>query len=184
MPARPVITLMVGLPAAGKTTRAKEIEAEQGALRLSADEWIISIFEGANPSPGRDLVEGRLVGLGMRAAELGMNVVLDFGFWATDERSALRWLAGLVGADSRVVYLPVEPEEQLARINGRFGVTPEQTFPMTDTELSQWREQFQPPGADELADGPIPAPPPAYANWAAWAAERWPSLPDLSVGRG
>ena len=161
---RPLITLMVGLPAAGKTTRAREIEAEQGALRLSADEWIISIFEGANPAPGRDLVEGRLVDLGMRAAELGMNVILDFGFWGTDERSALRWLAELSGADSQVVYLPIDHEEQLRRVNDRYALTPERTFPISEAELLQWRQQFQVPDETELAGGAIPEPPAAYPN--------------------
>ena len=36
--------LMVGLPGAGKTTRAKELAAEHGALRLSPDAWMIPLF--------------------------------------------------------------------------------------------------------------------------------------------
>ena len=47
----------------------------------------------------------------MRAAQLGINVVFDFGFWGKDERSALRWIAGAVGARSQVVYLPIDPED-------------------------------------------------------------------------
>jgi hypothetical protein len=38
----------------------------------------------------------------MRAAELGINVAFDFGFWGKDERSALRWIAGTVGARTEV----------------------------------------------------------------------------------
>ncbi len=43
---------MVGLPAAGKTTRAKEIEEARHALRLTPDEWMILFFgepEGGKP---------------------------------------------------------------------------------------------------------------------------------------
>ena len=82
------IYLIVGLPGAGKTARAKELETSESALRLTPDEWQIAIFGGENPPDKRDLVEGKLVQLGMRAAQLGINVVFDFGLWGTDERSA------------------------------------------------------------------------------------------------
>ncbi len=67
------IYLIVGLPGAGKTTRAKELEISESALRLTPDEWQIAIFGGANPPHKRDLVEGKLVQVGMRAAQLGIN---------------------------------------------------------------------------------------------------------------
>ena len=56
------------------------------------------LFGRENPPDKRDLVEGKLVQFGMRAAGLGTNVVFDFGFWGKDERSALRWIAAAVGA--------------------------------------------------------------------------------------
>ena len=83
-----VVYLMVGLPGAGKTYRAKELEISASALRLTPDEWQIALFGDQNPPDKRDLVEGKLVQLGMRAAELGVNV----------------WIAGTVGARSQVVY--------------------------------------------------------------------------------
>jgi hypothetical protein len=84
-----VVYLIVGLPGAGKTTYAKELEINAPALRLTPDEWQIVLFGDQNPPDKRDLVEGKLVQLGMRAAELGINVVFDFGFWArtNDQRS-------------------------------------------------------------------------------------------------
>ena len=108
------------------------------------------LFGDQNPPDKRDLVEGKLVQLGMRAAELGTNVVFDFGFWGTDERSALRWIAGAVGARSHVLYLPVDHEEQRRRVTRRFAATPDETFHMSDVELEQWRGQFQAPDDEEL----------------------------------
>ena len=35
---------MVGLPFSGKTTLARELEAEHAALRLTTDEWHIRLF--------------------------------------------------------------------------------------------------------------------------------------------
>jgi predicted kinase len=173
-----VVYLMVGLPAAGKTSRAKELETSASALRLTPDEWQIALFGDRNPPDERDLVEGKLVQLGMRAAELGINVVFDFGLWSKDERSALRWIAGTVGARSRVVYLPVDHEEQRRRVALRFATTPGQTFAMSDAELERWRARFHAPDDDELRGSPIPPAPSGYASWSQWAAQRWPSLPD------
>jgi predicted kinase len=173
------VYLIVGLPGAGKTTRAKELELRESALRLTPDEWQIAIFSGGNPPDKRDRVEGMLISVGMRAAELGVNVVFDFGFWGTDERSALRWIAATLGVPCHVVYLPVDPEEQRRRVIGRFGTAPHQTFQMTDAELKRWRAQFQAPDEDELRGAVIPGVPPGHSTWSQWASERWPSLPDL-----
>jgi predicted kinase len=172
------VHLIVGLPGAGKTTRAKELEISESALRLTPDEWQILLFGDENPPDKRDLVEGKLVQLGMRAAELGINVVLDFGFWGKDERSALRWIAAAVGADSHVVYLPIDHQEQRRRVITRFSDTPHQTFQMSDVELEQWRAQFQAPDDEELRGTEIPPVPPEHATWSQWASQRWPSLPD------
>jgi predicted kinase len=173
-----VVYLIVGLPGAGKTTHAKELEITAPALRLTPDEWQIMLFGRENPPDKRDLVEGKLVQLGMRAAELGTSVVFDFGFWGKDERSALRWIAGAVGARSQVVYLPVDHEEQRRRVTGRFATTPDQTFHMSHAELRQWRAKFQAPDDEELRGSQIPPVAPGHATWSAWASRRWPSLPD------
>lgn len=167
---------MVGLPGAGKTVRARELAAEHGALLMSPDPWMLALFGQVQPEGMRDVVEGRLVGLAVEALRLRLGVVLDFGLWGRDERSALRWIAAALGASCRVVYLPVEREVQLNRVRSRWERTPEQTFPITETELDAWRAQFDVPDADELSGAAIPAPPPEDATWFDWAARRWPSL--------
>jgi predicted kinase len=172
------VYLIVGLPGAGKTTRAQQLETSESALRLTPDEWQIAIFRGENPLDQRDLVEGKLLQVGMRAAQLGVNVVFDFGLWGKDERSALRWIAATLGARSQVVYLPIDHEEQRRRIARRFGATPHQTFHMSDVELEKWRAQFDVPDEEELRGTGIPPVPSGYATWSQWASNRWPSLPD------
>ena len=172
------ISLIVGLPGAGKTTRARELETSESALRLTPDEWQIALFGGENPPEQRDMVEGKLVQLGMRAAQLGINVVFDFGLWGKDERSALRWIAGTLGVGSQVVYLPIDDEEQRRRVTNRFDTTPHHTFRMSDVELEQWRAQFQAPDEEELRGTDVPVVPSGHASWSQWASQRWPSLPD------
>src|ERR1051326_6891057 len=49
------LLLMVGLPGAGKTTRAKELAAAHRALRLTPDEWMIQLFGRPQPGGKRDI---------------------------------------------------------------------------------------------------------------------------------
>jgi len=170
------LLLMVGLPGAGKTTRAKELAAAHQALRLTPDEWMIPLFGEPTADRKRDLLEGLLIAVALQTLRLATNVVLDFGLWGRDERSALRWLAKTAGASCQVIYLPVDKHVQRARIAHRKASAPHTTFPMTEADIDKWREQFQAPDAAELSDGNIPRPPPPWPSWESWAADRWPSL--------
>ena len=167
--------LIVGLPGAGKTDRARALAVQHSALRLTPDEWMIPLFGDPQPAGKRDILEGRFIRLALELLRLGTNVVLDFGLWTRDERSSLRWLARSVGASSRIVYLPVDRATQLERIQHRSIRTPHETFVITEADVDTWRTEFEAPDAAELADEQIPDSPAAWSDWAAWAAERWPS---------
>jgi predicted kinase len=174
--------VMVGLPAAGKTSRARKIAAAERALRLTPDEWMIPLFGQEQPEGKRNVVEGRLIWLALSALRMGVNVVLDFGVWAKDERSALRALAASVGATTELVYLPVDHEEQWRRAQARPVAEAATTFEMTRADLEGWRRLFQPPDATELETADIDPPPEGYESWEAWAAQWWPtSLPDYGT---
>jgi predicted kinase len=167
---------MVGLPAAGKTTRATDLAQTRRALRFTPDEWMIALFDGVQPEGKRDLVEGRLIMVALQALRLGTSVVLDFGLWSRDERSALRWLARSAGASCQVVYLPVDEGVQRARVAHRQATAAHTTFPMSLADLDQWRRKFEVPDAAELDGSEIPAPPVGWPGWPQWAAGRWPSF--------
>jgi predicted kinase len=169
--------LMVGLPGAGKTTVAAGLAKSHPALRLTPDEWHLPLFGTSLTADGkRDVLEAQLLTVAFRAIRLGVSVILDFGLWGRDERSALRWLASEVGAQCNVVYVPVELEAQLARIAHRENSTPHEYFPMPEQDVVQWRSQFEAPDTAELAGEEIPPPPAGSSSWLEWAVDRWPTL--------
>ena len=146
---------------------------------------MIPLFGESTAGRKRDILEGLLIATALQALRLGTSVVLDFGLWSRDERSALRRLAASAGAACQVVYLPVDADVQRARIAHRQATAPHTTFPMTGADIDAWRAQFQVPDDAELAGGHLPGPPPGWPGWPEWAADRWPSLsPQWGVADG
>jgi predicted kinase len=172
----PVLFLTIGLPGCGKTTAARQFEAEHAALRLTKDEWMKALYGDENPEAASDVIEGRLITTALRALTLGINVALDFGLWSRDERSALRHAGRCAGASVVLWYAPISVEEQRRRHEIRLAAHPHGTWPMSDQELTTWAEWFDEPTPGELDDTePIDPPPAGFATWEDWMQERWPA---------
>lgn len=174
----PTLYLTVGLPAVGKTHRAKQIAASVGALRLTKDEWMLPLFGNLEDDNHRAVVEGRLIWLAVRALQLGTNVVLDFGLWSRVERSALRHLAQDVGANVELVYIELDKGVQQRQRDQRQVNSPHTTIPMSDELLLTYRSKFEVPTEDELAGTADDPPPAGFPTWKAWIADWWPSSMD------
>jgi predicted kinase len=172
---QPTLFLTVGLPATGKTTAARRLEADHQALRLTKDEWIKALYGEQNPPSASDVIEGRLIEIGLRTLELGSNVVIDFGLWGRDERSALRQAAADRGASVEIHYFEVPPAAQRSRLEQRQADAPHTTWPISEEELVGWADIMQTPTPGEV-DGsePIDHPPAGFESWDEWRGDRWP----------
>jgi predicted kinase len=148
------LILMCGLPGSGKTTLARRLERERHALRLTPDEWITRLF-GDNLTPPtldwcRGPVEAVQWSVAERALALGVDVVLDFGFWSRVEREEFRARAEDLGVGSEVHFLDVPREVLSARLAARNADLPPHTFHVTEAQLELWWNLFEPPSTDEL----------------------------------
>jgi hypothetical protein len=148
---QPTLFLTVGLPCTGKTTAARRIEIEQKALRLTKDDWVKALYGHENPPSAQDVIEGRLIQVGLRQA------------------------AADLGAMVEMRYFELTPAEQRRRRDQRQAEVPHTTWPMSDEELAGWAASIEVPTPGEL-DGsePIDDPPAGFATWEEWRRHRWP----------
>jgi hypothetical protein len=146
--------LIVGLPGSGKTTLARRLEHELGAIRLSPDEWIAALYGEVltqeTLDAAREPVEALQWSVAERALTLGVSVILDFGFWTRGEREGFRARAAALGARSQVHALIVPEAELWARLEQRNAHLPPATFRITREQLRAWSVLFESPDADEL----------------------------------
>jgi predicted kinase len=153
--------LMVGLPGSGKTTLARKLETKYSALRLSVDEWHIRLFgcdvrDDSNESDfskhnaRHDAVESLLRETAARVLVLGVDVILDFGFWVRSQRDELRAKARELGADFKIHFTDASEELLLERIKGRNVQLPSGAFHIPEGKLKEWMRLLEPPSPDEI----------------------------------
>jgi predicted kinase len=140
--------MICGLPGAGKTTLAHQLEQDVPALYLNADVTLKALHateRGPDLDALRDRVELMLETVALRALELGVNVVLDNGYWAPSQRQELRTRVEGTGAKAIIYYLDVPLDELWRRIELR-NLDPDNTsFPVGYDELAQWAELIEAP---------------------------------------
>src|SRR5581483_3371514 len=86
----PTLHLTCGLPGSGKTTFARRIAVERGALRFTKDELVLALGGDLYDDALRDRVESALIELAFELLAAGRSCILDFGLWSREERDALR----------------------------------------------------------------------------------------------
>lgn len=146
--------LVCGLPCAGKTMLARQLEQEYSALRLTPDEWHTRLFGQDLEDEAHDArhyaIESLLWDIAARVLTLGVDVILDFGFWGQSEREDYRTWATLLGASSEIHFLNVPDEVLISRLASRNARLPQGAFFIPEVKLKEWIGWFQPPTPEEL----------------------------------
>ncbi|HZC15226.1 MAG TPA: ATP-binding protein, partial [Caulobacteraceae bacterium] len=107
--------LIHGYLGAGKTSFAKRLERDLPSVRFSHDEWMARLFGEDSAAElfqeRRERVWDLIATQWARCLELGLDVVLDLGFWARAERDAVRTQVAALGADCRLYELTCPESE-------------------------------------------------------------------------
>jgi len=141
------LIIVCGLPGSGKTTHAKRLETELGAVRFCPDEWMNAVAIDLWDEDRRGKVEALQWESAKKLLALGLTVIIEWGTWGRPERDALRLEARALGASVELHYLSAPADVLLDRIQRRGTETP----PITREMVSRWFEIFQPPTPEELA---------------------------------
>jgi predicted kinase len=96
------------------------------------------------------LIESMLWDIAARVLVLGVNVILDFGFWAKSERDDYRGRAAQLGAGSEIHFLNVAEVVLLERLAIRNTHLPQGAAYIPQAKLKEWIAFFQPPTPHEL----------------------------------
>jgi predicted kinase len=144
---QPKLIIVCGLPGSGKTTHAKRLERELGAVRFCPDEWMNAVAIDLWDEDRRGKIEALQWESSQRLLTLGLTVIIEWGTWGRTERDELRLGARALGASVELHYLSAPADVLFDRIQRRGLENP----PITREMVSQWFEIFQPPAPEELA---------------------------------
>lgn len=133
--------VLCGLPGSGKTTLARELEAQHDAVRFCPDEWMTDLWD----QPQRVLLHEQMWPVAQRLLAAGVDVVIEFGSWSRAERDVLREGARALGVPVELHYLDVPIDELERRVvaRNREGIT--------RAQLEEWAGIIEVPTPDELA---------------------------------
>jgi predicted kinase len=120
---------------------------------MCPDEWVEQLLGNPGDFAERDRLHDRVEDLQWDLARallpLGTTVIMEFGFWAEEERSRFALEAVDLGAKVELHYLEIDREEQWRRIQARNALT-SLTWVMALADLEVGWRVFQPPTPEEL----------------------------------
>ncbi len=114
-----MVTLIIGKICSGKTTLARRLAREKHALLLSADELMTELFHH-NEGEHFDLLSSGtkryLHKKTLELARLGVDVILDWGFWTRSEREEVTRFYRESSVEFEWIYVDTPRERWLANI--------------------------------------------------------------------
>lgn len=141
------LVLMAGMPGAGKTTVARAMVAERGAVHLDPDTWLVAL--GLDPAGPRDRFEELMFEHGLELLGHGLTVVYESGAWVRRRREAKRAAAQAVGAQVELHVFDLPLEERWRRVSARNEVPG--LVHISRADLEEWDTWWEPVDDEERA---------------------------------
>jgi len=148
------LTLLCGKMGAGKSTKANEITREEGAVLLSEDEWLASLYPNSISSINdyvkySNLLKPQIKKLVQSILSSGSNVVMDFPANTFSQRDWLRSIFSEIEAPHKLIFLDKSNEVCLRQIKKRSMEQPERAATDTAEMFEQITKYFVEPTSEE-----------------------------------
>jgi len=149
---RPTLTLFCGLPGSGKTTVAKQIEADHGAIRICTDDWQELLGVPHSVEEFHDRLQRVLYAHALKLLAHGVDVVLEDGLWTKPERTEKLAAASRLNVRTHLHFFDLSLDTLRARIEERNASLPQGAVPVRIDDPTRWHQTvFEPPSATEFA---------------------------------
>ena len=153
MKPKPIVYVLCGFIGAGKTSFAKKLEETTGAVRITKDEWLIRLIGNDPTIDGYEDYDHRICELSrdvaFQLAKKGIDVIIDEGVWAKEQRDTLRRRIGDIGAQAVLYFLDTPIETIRERVAQRNMNPAKDSFTISGELLDGYLKNWQPPGEDE-----------------------------------
>ncbi len=153
MKRKPIVYIICGFIGAGKTTFAKKLEEKTGAVRITKDEWSISIIGNDPTIDGYAEWDTKIIELSrnvaFQLAEKGIDVIMDEGFWEKETRDKMKRRIEAIGAQVVLYYVETPIETIRDRVVGRNNNLTKDSFKISREMLDNYLKYWQPPSEDE-----------------------------------
>ena len=115
----PKVYLICGKICSGKSTYAEQLRIQNNAVLLSTDEITLALFGQHCGDKHDDYVErtqNYLFNKSLELIEVGINVILDWGFWLKEERDYAREFYNSRNIECEFHYIDISNETWQTRL--------------------------------------------------------------------
>lgn len=150
------VFLVCGKICSGKSTYAKQICIKKHAVLLSVDEITLVLFGQLCSDKHDDYVErtqNYLFDKSLELLSVGINVVLDWGFWMKEERDYAREFYNSRNIECEFHYIDVSDEtwrERLKKRNSAILAEEISAYYVDDNLAAKFGDLFEKPSKDEI----------------------------------
>lgn len=146
------VTLLCGKICCGKSTYVKELLRTRRAVLLSVDELMLSVLPpqlGELHDEVSERAQSYLLSQAERLLDLGIEVILDWGFWQKESRRAAEEFFRSRGFETEWVYFDLSEDEWQRRIENRNREAPGDAYHVDANLKAKCEALFEEPSEAE-----------------------------------
>lgn len=152
----PKAYLICGKICSGKSTYAEQLRVQNNAVLLSTDEITLALFGqhcGDNHDEYVERAQNYLFNKSLELIEVGINVILDWGFWLKEERDYAREFYNSRNIECEFHYIDISDDtwkERLKKRNSEVLSETTSAYYVDDNLAEKFASIFEEPNTDEI----------------------------------